>query len=98
MTTDAHTIIVTDANVLINLMQVTRLDMCARLPGYEFVVPDHVREEITEPSQRSALDEAIATCHARAVVARPLQRMPFTSSILRGACNACRPIPTVAKR
>ena len=60
MTTDAHTIIVTDANVLINLMHVTRLDMCARLPGYEFVVPDHVREEITDATQRPVVDGAVA--------------------------------------
>jgi hypothetical protein len=37
MTTDAHTIIVTDANMLINLMHVTRLDLCSRLPGYETI-------------------------------------------------------------
>ena len=40
MTTDAHTIIVTDANVLINLMHVTRLDMCARLRSF-FSRPRH---------------------------------------------------------
>ena len=60
MTTDAHTIVVTDANVLINLMHVTRLDMCARLPGYEFVIPDHVREEITDATQRPVVDDAVA--------------------------------------
>ncbi len=52
-------IVVTDANVLINLMHVARLDLCARLPSYQFVVPDHVLEEITEPDQRKALDDAI---------------------------------------
>ena len=59
MTAGSRTVVVTDANVLINLMHVARLDLCARLPGFEFVVPEHVREEIIEPSQRSALDEAV---------------------------------------
>jgi predicted nucleic acid-binding protein len=32
--------------VLINLLHVARLDLLSKLPGHEFVVPDHVREEI----------------------------------------------------
>lgn len=53
-------VVVTDANVLINLMHVTRLELCARLPGHEFVVPDHVREEITDAGQRSTFEQAVA--------------------------------------
>lgn len=49
----------TDANVLINLMHVDRLPLCAQLPGLEFVVPDHVREEITDETQRSTLNRAV---------------------------------------
>jgi predicted nucleic acid-binding protein len=52
-------IVVTDANVLINLMHVSRLGLLARLPNHEFVVPEHVREEITIPGQRMTLDAAI---------------------------------------
>ena len=40
-------------------MHAARLDLCSRLPGYEFVVPDHVREEITDANQRMALDDAV---------------------------------------
>ncbi len=54
-------VVVTDANVLINLMHVERLEeFCANLPDLEFVVPDHVREEIMLPEQRAALDRAVA--------------------------------------
>jgi predicted nucleic acid-binding protein len=60
VTVPPRRIVVADANVLINLMHVSRLDMCAQLRGYEFVVPDHVREEVTEPAQRAALDDAVA--------------------------------------
>ena len=49
-----------DANVLINLMHVSRLYLCGDLPAYEFVVPDHVRTEITNVDQRDTLDAAIA--------------------------------------
>jgi len=59
------TIVVSDANVLINLMHVARLDLCTRLPGLEFVVPDHVRDEITGANQRSTLDRAVAEGHLR---------------------------------
>jgi predicted nucleic acid-binding protein len=52
-------IIVTDANVLINLLHVHRLDLLGRIPAHEFVVPDHVREEITAPGSRERLDDAI---------------------------------------
>lgn len=51
-------IVVADACVLINLMHVARLDLCARLPGLELVVPEHVREEIIR--QRAALEDAIS--------------------------------------
>jgi predicted nucleic acid-binding protein len=52
-------IIVTDANVLINLMHVSRLDICARLPDYEFVVPDHVQNEIENAEQRVTLTDFV---------------------------------------
>jgi predicted nucleic acid-binding protein len=52
-------IVVTDSNVLINLMHVSRVSLLAQIPQHEFVVPDHVREEITNPDQRVLLDTAV---------------------------------------
>lgn len=49
----------TDTCVLINLIHVARLPLLGRLPGYEFVIPNHVYEEVTDPKQRQALDEAL---------------------------------------
>ena len=51
--------VVTDANVLINLMHVSRLGLLALLSQHEFVVPEHVREEITNVAERTLLDAAI---------------------------------------
>jgi len=53
-------IVVADACVLINLMHVARLELCARLPGIELVVPDHVREEITRPHEQAELAASVA--------------------------------------
>lgn len=59
MSTPSIRVVVTDANVLINLMHVSRLALLARIPRYEFVVPDHVREEISSSEQRAILDASI---------------------------------------
>lgn len=60
MSTPPLRIVVTDANVLINLMHVSRLGLLAKIPSHEFVVPEHVREEITIPEQRATLDAAVS--------------------------------------
>lgn len=52
-------IVLTDSNVLINLMHVSRLGLLRAIPAHEFVVPDHVREEITNVEQSAVLDRAI---------------------------------------
>ncbi len=52
-------VVVTDANVLINLMHVSRLRLLGTIPDHEFAVPEHVREEITNPEQRAVLDAAL---------------------------------------
>lgn len=56
---DPSWVVVSDANVLINLMHAGRLDLLGSLPAFEFVVPDHVIAEITVPGQRQALHIAL---------------------------------------
>ncbi len=51
-------IVVTDANVLINFLHMQRLDILGSLPGYRFVVPEHVVREILRPEQGSMLAQA----------------------------------------
>jgi predicted nucleic acid-binding protein len=53
-------VIVTDANVLINLVHVERLDLLSALADFKFVVPDHVATEITIPEQRQLLQATLA--------------------------------------
>ena len=44
-------VVVTDANVVINLIHVGRLDLLGALAGYEFVVPPEVEAEVCAPEQ-----------------------------------------------
>ncbi len=48
-----------DANILITLLNMNRLELLAELKGYEFYVPDQVVEEIHRKVQRERLREAI---------------------------------------
>ncbi len=65
-------IVVTDTNVLINLIHVDRLGLLGALSGYEFVVPPEVESEVITPSQTKAL--------ARAFDAGHLHRHPLVSA------------------
>jgi len=58
-------IVVTDANVLINLIHVDALAVVAGIPHYEFVVIDAVVEEITDEQQAAVLQTAFAQNHLR---------------------------------
>jgi predicted nucleic acid-binding protein len=52
-------IVVADASVLINLIHVDALQLLARLVRFEFVVIEHVVQEITRPDQAAALAHAM---------------------------------------
>jgi len=58
-------VVVTDANVIINLIHAGHLALLGALPSYEFVVPEDVVGEITDPAQQEALAAAIAEGHVR---------------------------------
>ena len=61
----AQRIVVTDANVLINLIHIDASAMVASLPDYEFVVVDEVVGETTDPQQAAALQTAFAQSHLK---------------------------------
>ena len=52
-------IVVADASVLINLIHVDALQLLGRLVRFEFVVIEHVIQEITRPDQAAALAHAM---------------------------------------
>lgn len=58
-------IVVADANVIINLIHAGHLALLGALPGYEFVVPEDVVSEVSDPAQQAALYATINAGHVR---------------------------------
>lgn len=56
-------IVVTDANVLINLIHAGALRLLGALPGYRFVVPPEVETEVCIPAQARELARAFDAGH-----------------------------------
>jgi predicted nucleic acid-binding protein len=56
-------VVVTDANILINLIHIGRLSILGSLAQFEFVVPDEVVVEILDEEQSRALQAAIDANH-----------------------------------
>lgn len=73
--------IAVDANVLINLLITHRLELFSRLPGFAYVVPDHVHQEITTPEQRAALDLALKADRFRTVSITQLNDIAFFAEL-----------------
>lgn len=60
MSQDPKRVLVVDANVLINLIHVARLEIYAEHLGFTFIIPDHVDAEIVDDAQRTMLDRCVA--------------------------------------
>jgi predicted nucleic acid-binding protein len=52
-------VVVTDANVLINLAHIGKLSLLGALDCFDFRVPTEVLAEISEPEQRAVVDAAL---------------------------------------
>ena len=72
------TIVVTDANVLINLIHVDRLGMLAELPWFEFVVTDEVEAEIIYEDQEAILRSGLQVHIGKASITTPEELRAFT--------------------
>lgn len=76
MATKAETIVVvTDANVLVNLIRIGQLPLLGQLDGYPFLMPAEVVNEITEQDQREALSEALAKGYLEQVVVDTMESL-----------------------
>lgn len=56
---DGRLFVSCDTSVLLNFLNVRRIDLLAHHPDYRFAVTEDVRDEVRTPEQRSALDQAI---------------------------------------
>jgi len=52
-------IILVDANVIINLINLGELEILEKLKFYEFFLPNHVKQEVHRRAQRKQLRKAI---------------------------------------
>ena len=60
MTSQPISVVVTDANVLINFCHIGQLPLLGALTPYRFFVPEEVINEITEPVQQAEVAGALA--------------------------------------
>ncbi len=58
-------VVAVDATIVINLIHVDRLDLLGRLEGWDFIVPEQVAEEVSDPEQSRILAGALASGHLR---------------------------------
>ena len=58
-------VVFTDANILINLSHIERLDLLGLLDGFEFIVPEPVAAELLKPAQKTALARAVEEGYVR---------------------------------
>jgi predicted nucleic acid-binding protein len=68
-------IVAADANILINFIHLQRVDLLGYLTEYDFVIPQEVRGEITDPGQRAAVRGAIDAGILRLVVIEDVQTL-----------------------
>ncbi|MYM85345.1 hypothetical protein GTP44_25840 [Duganella sp. FT50W] len=54
------TVVITDANVLINLCHIVQIPLLKQLTSFCFVVPQEVIAELTDPMQQQAIADAMA--------------------------------------
>lgn len=54
-------VVVTDTNILINLIHIGLLNLLGKLNPYSFVVPEEVVKEVTDPGQSEAVQNAISS-------------------------------------
>jgi predicted nucleic acid-binding protein len=64
----ASVVVITDANVLINLFHIGQLALLGTLPPYQFRVPSEVLAEILDPAQQDAVNACLKTGHLKEIV------------------------------
>jgi len=57
---NSASIVITDTSILINLSHTRHLSFLGKIEGFEFVVPDEVVSEITQPDQKGIVEAALS--------------------------------------
>ncbi|MDZ7749163.1 MAG: hypothetical protein U5K43_10255 [Halofilum sp. (in: g-proteobacteria)] len=79
----AHTVVVVDANVLINFIHIGQLDLLASLPGMTFIAPREATNEITVGTQARAVRAALASGQLREAEVTGIEEMERYADLSR---------------
>jgi predicted nucleic acid-binding protein len=95
--------VVTDTSILINFLNVDRLDLLARCSGYRFLVTEHVKREVTVhyPRQVERLDKGISSGTLVEIVVNSLEELETfaeLSTTKRLGSGECAAIAAAAHR
>jgi predicted nucleic acid-binding protein len=77
----AETVVITDANVIINLFHLGQLNPFGFLPPYRFRVPSDVPAEILDPIQQAAVRICIEAGHLEEVVVDSTAALPLFAEL-----------------
>ena len=73
--TAATTVVITDANVLINFLHIGQVALLSELPVYRFQLPTEVLNELTDGDQRAQIEAAIAARQLELMVIEALDAL-----------------------
>ena len=76
-----RTVVVTDANVLINFAHIQQLSLLGAIEVYHFQVPTDVVDEILDDAQRAAVLEAIAADNLEQVTVNSLDAVALFAQL-----------------
>lgn len=74
-------VVITDANVIINLFHIGQLNLFGALSPYRFQVPAEVVAEILEPEQQAAVTAAIGAGHLEEVVINTIDALSLFAEL-----------------
>lgn len=75
-------VVIVDANVLINLIHVDRLDLLGSLSDFEFLVPEQVVEKVSNPAHAQRLRRAFDEGHLRSITSTDLDEIRGYAQLL----------------
>lgn len=78
---DPKSIVITDANILINFFHIQQLPLLGTLPPYRFRVPQEVVNEIVAPEQHVAVQDVLAAGHILSFVMDELEALALFAEL-----------------
>jgi predicted nucleic acid-binding protein len=81
MVEQAETVIITDADIIINLFNIGQLALFGSLPPYRFCVPREIMAELRDPKQQAAVRACIEAGHLGEMVVDTAATLPLFAGL-----------------